>query len=108
MGVQKLDGPSQCPDLSPLKYFWNELECSGKKESGQLRFGCKERPFKKPILPHKSEKEHPYSNSYSGRYHSRNKFSDRHGSHRRRPTQGGHGATYARGGHGHELMAGKS
>ncbi|GFS63995.1 hypothetical protein TNCV_1129631 [Trichonephila clavipes] len=27
MGVQKLDGPSQCPDLSPLKYFWNELEC---------------------------------------------------------------------------------
>ncbi|GFS64001.1 hypothetical protein TNCV_1129681 [Trichonephila clavipes] len=88
MGVQKLDGPSQCPDLSPLKYFWNELEnagggFSGKKESGQLRFGCKERPFKKPILPHKSEKEHPYSNSYSGRYHSRNKFSDRHGSHRR-------------------------
>ncbi|GFU27517.1 hypothetical protein TNCV_2163151 [Trichonephila clavipes] len=56
---------------------------SGKKESGQLRFGCKERPFKKPILPHKSEKEHPYANSYSGRYHSRNKFSDRHGSHRR-------------------------
>ncbi|GFR08624.1 hypothetical protein TNCT_317731 [Trichonephila clavata] len=56
---------------------------SGKKESGQLRFGCKERPFKKPILPHKSEKEHPYSNSYSDRYHSKNKFSDRHGSHRR-------------------------
>ncbi|XP_066585702.1 U11/U12 small nuclear ribonucleoprotein 35 kDa protein-like [Prorops nasuta] len=24
----------------------------GKKESGQLRFGCKDRPFKKPIIPY--------------------------------------------------------
>ncbi|GFT66156.1 hypothetical protein NPIL_537291 [Nephila pilipes] len=55
---------------------------SGKKESGQLRFGCKERPFKRPLLPHKRDRDSLDMNSHSDRY-SKDKYSDRHGSYRR-------------------------
>ncbi|CAL1284292.1 unnamed protein product [Larinioides sclopetarius] len=60
---------------------------SGKKESGQLRFGCKERPFKRPLLMLKQSyddhREDSDRNSYSDRNYSRDKYSDRHGSYKR-------------------------
>ncbi|XP_035233721.1 U11/U12 small nuclear ribonucleoprotein 35 kDa protein-like [Stegodyphus dumicola] len=56
---------------------------SGKKESGQLRFGGKERPFKKPILPFNMrdrKEEIDNRNSYKEKnlYYSRYRYSDRH------------------------------
>ncbi|XP_042895699.1 U11/U12 small nuclear ribonucleoprotein 35 kDa protein [Parasteatoda tepidariorum] len=51
---------------------------SGKKESGQLRFGGKERPFKKPILPFNLQDKRKYSDRHSSR-----DSSDRHSSYRK-------------------------
>lgn len=54
---------------------------SGKKESGQLRFGGKVRPFKKPIVPLKNldRRDQRDDKSYRGdqdKYHSRDKYYD--------------------------------
>ncbi|XP_054707070.1 U11/U12 small nuclear ribonucleoprotein 35 kDa protein-like [Uloborus diversus] len=59
---------------------------SGKKESGQLRFGGKEKPFKKPILPnvHHSRRDDPEpssSSSHRRRHHSRDRHSYRRSRH---------------------------
>ena len=45
----------------------------GKKESGQLRFGCRDRPFKKPIIINKnrlSNEKKDLRGPSSSRYHS--------------------------------------
>lgn len=58
----------------------------GKKESGQLRFGGKDRPFKKPIVPFIIRDKRDDLNSrssYRDYPHSRDKYSDKHGSRRR-------------------------
>jgi len=57
----------------------------GKKESGQLRFGGKDRPFKRPILPFNIRDRRDDSDSQSShrdRYYSREKYSDKHRSHK--------------------------
>ncbi|KAG8189416.1 hypothetical protein JTE90_020230 [Oedothorax gibbosus] len=62
---------------------------SGKKESGQLRFGGKERQFRKPILPFslgdRRDDKHRDKHQYSGppQYSGRDKYSDRHGPYKR-------------------------
>ncbi|GIX75354.1 hypothetical protein CEXT_502701 [Caerostris extrusa] len=60
---------------------------SGKKESGQLRFGCTIRPFRKPIIPFKKPnlngtKKDSDKTFNSGKYYSR-KYFDRHSSYKR-------------------------
>ena len=43
----------------------------GKKESGQLRFGCRDRPFKRPIIIRK-DTERSFNTSYNSEYKRRN------------------------------------
>lgn len=49
----------------------------GKKESGQLRFGGRDRPFKKPIVMHRSEDRHDERNERNGRNRSRSRSKSR-------------------------------
>lgn len=60
----------------------------GKKESGQLRFGGKDRPFKKPILPfnirdRRIDADNQRERDYKSRYYSKNKYSDKYVSRKR-------------------------
>ena len=59
---------------------------SGKKESGQLRFGGKDRPFKRPLIPFNIRDKRDDSDSrdsYRERdYHSRDRYSDRYRSYK--------------------------
>lgn len=52
----------------------------GKKESGQLRFGCRDRPFKRPIILNKNDKKqsreqrHSYNKSNYSAYNPYKKY----------------------------------
>lgn len=53
----------------------------GKKESGQLRFGCKDRPFKRPISYEKDnykERKRPYERSYERKDNNQKEINRRH------------------------------
>ena len=52
----------------------------GKKESGQLRFGCRDRPFKRPIILNKGSKNWPHEQRSKDFKHSRFRYE----SHKRR------------------------